>query len=153
MIRECIVCGKGFKCSPSDKTVTCCKECSRINKSRTHQGKSNKWSEESRKRLSERGKTANLQEGTKAALKSPRSGRYETNVNAKKWHIVSPDGQHYKFKNLHHWARQNCALFGFDETEENAIKIAKGLQHAKAGELGKKYAFTSTYKGWRIIID
>ena len=153
MIRECVVCGKGFKCSPSDKTVTCSKECSRINKPRTHKGKSNQWSEESRRRLSERGKTANLKKGTEAALKSPRAGRYETNINAKEWHIVSPEGKHFRFKNLCNWARNNCGLFGMDATEESAVRIEKGLQHAKAGELGKEYANTNMYKGWKVVTE
>lgn len=153
MIRECVVCGKGFKCSPSDKKVTCSEECSRINKSITHKGKSNQWSVQSRKRLSERGKTANLEKGTEAAKESPNSGRCETNINAKEWHVVSPEGRHYKFRNLCNWARNNCDLFWMESTEENANKIEKGLQHAKAGEAGKEYANTNTYKGWRVVLD
>lgn len=153
MIKQCVVCGKEFKCSPSDKIVTCSKECSRINKSRTHIGKSNTWTEESRKKLSEQGVTANLKKGTEAAKKSPKSGRFETNINAHGWHIVSPERNHYIFRNLFKWARENCDLFGLEKTEANAKKIARGILHAKAGTLGKPYANTCTYKGWEVIIS
>lgn len=152
MIKKCVVCGTEFKCSPSDKKITCGKECSRINKRLTHLGKSNTWSEESRKRLAGRGKTKNLQKGTEAAMKSPKAGKFETNVGAKDWHVISPEGKHYKFRNLQNWARNNCSLFYVDETEENALKIAKGLQHAKAGELGRDFAHTSKYKGWSVVV-
>lgn len=149
MIRQCVVCGKDFKCSPSDKTVTCSKECSRINKSRTHQGKRNVWSDESRKRLSDQGQTDNLLKGTEAAKKSPNSGRFETNVNAIIWKLTSPEGKVYICKNLHLWVRNNCSLFGLDETDGSVQKIYAGLRHAKRGFEGKETAKTCTYKGWK----
>lgn len=149
MIRQCVVCGKDFKCSPSDKTVTCSKECSRINKSRTHQGKRNVWSDESRKRLSDQGQTDNLLKGTEAAKKSPNSGRFETNVNAIIWKLTSPEGKVYICKNLHLWVRNNCSLFGLDETDGSVQKIYAGLRHAKRGFEGKETTKTCTYKGWK----
>ena len=149
MIRQCIVCGKDFKCSPSDKTVTCSKECSRINKSRTHQGKKNVWNSESRERLRELGQTDNLLKGAEAAKKSPKSGRFETNVNAIVWKLTSPEGKVYICRNLRLWARNNCSLFGLDNTEESFKKIYAGLRHAKRGFEGKKTAKTCTYKGWK----
>lgn len=149
MIKICVVCGKEFKCSPSDKKVTCSKECSRINKSRTHQGKRNIWSEESKEKLRQKGKTENLKKGTEAARRSPKSGRFETNVSAKIWKLTSPEGKVYIVKNLSNWARTNCSLFGLDENEANAQKIVGGLKHAKRGTEGKEYARTSQYKGWK----
>mgnify|MGYP000311522779 CR=1 FL=1 len=44
------------------------------------------------------GKTANLALGTPAAQKSPKSGKFLTNINAKDWHLISPDGKEYKFE-------------------------------------------------------
>lgn len=149
MIKICVVCGKEFKCSPSDKKVTCSKECSRINKSRTHQGKRNIWSEENKEKLRQKGKTENLKKGTEAARRSPKSGRFETNVSAKIWKLTSPEGKVYIVKNLSNWARTNCSLFGLDENEANAQKIVGGLKHAKRGTEGKEYARTSQYKGWK----
>lgn len=134
MIRICVVCGKEFKCSPSDKKMTCSKECSRINKSRTHQGKKNTWSEESREKLRQKGRTSNLEKGTEA--------------NAKIWKLTSPEGKVYIVKNLAAWSRENCMLFGFDNNEANAQKIMYGLRHAKHGSEGKVYARTTLYKGW-----
>lgn len=149
MIRICVICGKEFKCSPSDKKVACSKECSRINKSRTHQGKKNTWSEESKEKLRQKGKTENLKKGTEAAQRSPKSGRFETNINAKIWKLTSPDGKIYVVKNLSNWARTNCTLFGFEENEASARKVTAGLKHAKLGAEGKEYARTSLYKGWK----
>lgn len=100
MIRKCVICGKDFKCSPSDKTVTCSKECSRINKIQKHKGKRNEWSENSRENLRKLGQTENLRKGTEAAKKSPNSGRFESNVNAIDWHLISPEGKHYCFHSL-----------------------------------------------------
>ena len=135
MIRTCVVCGKEFKCSPSDKIVTCSKECSRINKSYTHKGKSNKWSEESKEKLRHKGRTANLEKGTEA--------------NTRIWKLTSPEGRIYICKNLALWCRNNSILFGFDPSEENAEKVMTGLRQAKRGVEGKKTAIICTYKGWQ----
>lgn len=149
MVKKCVICGKEFKCSPSDKKVTCSKECSQINKSKTHKGKRNVWSKESRQRLKEKGQTENLKKGTEAAQKSFKSGRFETNVNAKIWVLTSPEGKEYVVKNLSRWARENCELFGFYNTEYNAVKISSGLKLAKYGGDGKEYANAAMYKGWK----
>ena len=149
MIRQCVVCGRDFKCSPSDNTVTCSKECSRLNKSITHKGKKNIWTEENRKKLREKGAFPNLGKGTEAAKKSPKAGRFETNVSAKIWKLTSPEGKIYICRNLKLWARGNCALFDCADTEQNVNKIAAGLKHAKRGGEGKKTARCCTYKGWR----
>lgn len=146
----CSVCGKSFPCPPSQKTVTCSKPCSKIHKSRTHKGKSNSWNAESRNRKSAEGKTQNLLSGTAAALLSPRSGHFETNRNAKPWHLISPSGKHYSFRNLNLWAEKNYKMFGFDHPD-NAYKIACGIRVAKRGAEGKIKA--CTYKGWRVILD
>lgn len=149
-LKICTVCGKAFPCPPSDKTVTCGKECSKAHRSTSHKGKSNTWSNTSRKKLSERGQNNNLQKGTAAALKSPKSGHFETNVNAKTWHLVSPEGKHFIFKNLNLWAENNYMLFGFDSPLD-VIKVSKGLSLAKRGAKGK--IRVATYKDWRVIID
>ena len=128
MMRKCIVCGRDFKCSPSDKTVTCSKECSRIHKSRTHMGKKNIWSDESREKLKKLGQTENLKKGTVSQEKI--------------WILTSPEKKQYICKNLRAWAREHCSLFGLDISEENAQKIAGGLSQAKRGKS------VATYKDW-----
>lgn len=146
--KTCVVCGRQFDCPPSSKKITCSPECSRIRKAQTHKGKRNVWSTESRDKLSALGQTENLRLGTEAAKKSPKSGRFETNINAKIWRLTSPEGKVYMCKNLALWCRNNCDLFGFDSTEQNARKVRAGLTHAKRGKQGKKTALTSMYKGW-----
>lgn len=73
--------------------------------------------------------------------------------NCIKWHIVSPEGDHYEFYNLRDWARNNCKLFGFTQGMENANKIASGISQAKGALLGINSSNVKTYKGWRIIIE
>lgn len=151
MLRKCAVCGKEFRCSPSDKTVTCGKECSRINKSRTHIQKSNSWNDESRKKLSEIGQTENLKRGTPSAMKNPKSGRFVTNANSKDWHLISPGGKHYKFHSLNFWLRENGERFFGCKADSNEFKnVRSGLSGAKRAMLGGKYE-CRTYKGWKVL--
>lgn len=151
MERKCVICGKKFKCSPSDKTVTCSKECSVANKRRTHLEKRNVWNEESKKRLSQKGKTKNLESGTEVAKKSPKSGRFETNANAIEWHLVSPEGEHFFFRSLNNWLRENGEkYFGCEPDSAQYKNVRSGLSGAKRAVLGGKYGCT-TYKGWQAL--
>lgn len=149
--KKCVVCGKYFECPPSDKTVTCSKECSKINKSRTHKGKRNLWNQESKERLARLGQTQNLIKGTDAIKSNPKTGRFVTNINAKDWHLISPDGKHYYFHSLNFWLRENCKeLFGVDPDSKEFMNVRSGLSGAKRAVLGGKYRCT-TYKDWRVI--
>ena len=151
MIKKCVVCGTEFRCPPSAKKVTCSKECSRIRKRETHKGKKNIWSEESKRELAERGETENLKLGTKAAKKSPKSGRFETNVNAIDWHLISPEGAEYKFHSLNFWLRENCRdLFGCEPDSREFNNVRSGLSGAKRAMKGGTYGST-TYKGWKCL--
>ena len=151
MERKCVVCGKPFKCSPSSKKVTCSKECSSVNKSKAHLGKSNRWSDESRQKLSDRGVTQNLKYGVDAAKKSPKSGRFETNINAKEWHLISPGGEHFYFRSLKFWLRENCrGYFGCEPDSREFNNVRSGLSGAKRAMLGGNYGCT-TYKGWQVV--
>ena len=151
MERKCAICGKKFKCAPSDKTVTCSKECSAANKRRTHLGKRNVWNEESKKRLSQKGKTKNLESGTEAAKKSPKSGRFETNVNAIEWHLISPEGEHFFFRSLNNWLRENGEkYFGCEPDSAQYKSVRSGPSGAKRAMLGGKYG-CATYKGWQAL--
>jgi hypothetical protein len=146
MIKQCIICGKDFKASPSDKKVTCGKiDCVRINKSRTHQGKRNVWGKESKRNLSVRGQTANLSKGTPAAKISPIAGSFETNINAKDWVLVSPDGKEYKCRNLNLWAKNNCDLF-----DRTPAQIAAGFKQIKRHCEGKTKRTVTSYLGWGL---
>lgn len=151
MERKCAICGKKFKCAPSDKTVTCSKGCSIANKRKTHLGKRNVWNEESKKHLSQKGKTKNLEFGTGAAKQSPKSGRFETNVNAIEWHLISPEGEHFFFRSLNNWLRENGEkYFGCEPDSAQYKNVRSGLSGAKRAMLGGKYGCT-TYKGWQAL--
>ena len=129
MTKHCPICGKEFKSPPSSKKVTCSKECSSINKSNTHQGKRNKWSDESRQRVSALGMTDNLRKGTPAAQGSPIAGPFETNRNAKEWRLMAPDGTIYEVLNLALWLRNNAHfIIGITIGNNNIIVFAFHLQ-------------------------
>lgn len=145
----CIVCGKAFACPPSDKTVTCSPECRSKYASMRKRGKS--FSAETRAKISASAKgrdMSGIQEAaTTAALKSPKSGPFETNVNAKSWRLISPEGKEYRCRNLNLWVRSHTELFGVESTKDNCARIRAGLQQAKSGKRA------STYKGWQVELD
>lgn len=116
-----------------------------------HKGVSNEWNPESKKKKSQIGQTDNLKKGTPAAKESPKSGHFETNINSKDWHIVSPEGKHYCFRNLNLWAENNYTLFGFDDITD-ARKVSKGIGMAKRATEGKN-ANSCTYKGWSVVVE
>lgn len=151
-MKICVVCGKPFKCPPSDKTVTCSSECSRIHRSQVHRGVSNRWNAEAKARKSAEGETDNLRMGTPAAQRSPKSGRFETNISAQHWIAKSPEGVTYEFTNLMLWAREHTDLFGKPAGDRSARQIAGGFYTAKRAIEGKPGQRTPSYMGWKIIL-
>ena len=156
MDRVCPVCGKVFKAPPSSKKVTCSRACSSIRKAQTHQGVSNAWGEEARRRKSAQGQTDNLRKGTPAAMASPISGRGESNRNALVWALRDPTGNTITVRNLQHWARENCELFGETPGDKSADRIAHGFYQVKRSMEGKLRRRDGTpctvnaYKGWSV---
>ncbi len=147
MIKSCIVCGDEFKCSPSDKKITCgAAACVAERRRLSHVGKRNAWSDESRWELAAKGKTANLQKGTAAARVSPIAGPFETNRNALTWTLEAPDGQRYTVRNLNLWLKNNAPLL--DGTPEQA---RAGIMQMKRSVEGKTKRAVSQWKGWRLI--
>lgn len=150
MIKKCIVCGRGFKASPSDEIVTCSPECR--SKRRSQVLKGHKVTDEVKAKMSEAAKkrdSENLKKGTPAAQKSPKGGRFETNSSAKDWTIMSPEGEIYNIINLKHWIRQNQEKFGDDLCEADINRISSGLRVvAKNTRTGKG---CTTYKGWSVL--
>lgn len=135
----CVVCGKSFPSSPSDKTVTCSKECSSIHRSRKHQGKRNQWAEQSRHNLRMRGQTENLLKGTPAAQESPLAGRFATNSNARHWILRSPTGVIHELDNLNLFIREHPEDFPNFQSARTALSaIARGKTRAVY------------YKGWAV---
>lgn len=148
--KVCPICRKLFPSPESDKTVTCSKECSYEWKSRTHDGVSNKWSEESKAKKRELGQTDNLKLGTPAAMSSPIAGRFETNQEAKIWNLVDPSGNEIVVRNLTMWARENTERFGKPEGGKSAKQIVHGFYAIAETLRGTRKTPAMTYFGWTL---
>lgn len=151
--KVCRVCGKPFYSPPSDKKVTCSQECRKEYAKMRSTGR--KFDALTRKKISDKAKRRDMSSlqkiATEAALESPRSGRFETNINAIDWHLISPDGKHYYIHSLQNWLRENgLELFGCNPDSREFENVRSGLSGAKRAMLGGKYACT-TYKGWQVI--
>lgn len=149
----CIICGKAFFSPPSDKKVTCSQECRREYARIRNSGRI--FSEQSRKKISDAAKKREMGElqkqGTEAAKKSPKSGRFTTNVNAKSWHLVSPEGKHYYCHSLNYWLRENCReLFGCEPDSREFNNVRSGLSGAKRAAMGRGKYGSVRYKGWAV---
>lgn len=150
MIKKCLVCGKEFQASPSDKIVTCSKECLKIRRSQISRGK--KMSETAVERMSARAKsrgfTDNLKKGTQAAMASPKAGRFETNVSAKDWVLISPFGETYKCHSLTNFIRKNPQLFDIDGSDEEVNRVAAGIRTIKGNMKHNRRGHS--YHGWTL---
>ena len=151
--KNCVICGKEFECPPSDKTNTCSKECRKENARRRSTGRV--FNNSVKQKLSKKAKGRDMTElqvlAVSAAMISPKSGKFETNINAMDWHIISPGGKHYEFHSLHHWLRENGReLFGCEPDSVEFKRVCSGLSGAKRAMLGKT-ANCCTYKDWRVI--
>lgn len=79
---------------------------------------------------------------------NPRRGRFETNANAEDWHIRSPSGLEYHFRNLSHFIREHASLF--DAHQLSAVghhgqtRIAKSI--SRLSPRNKKQC--NTAYGW-----
>lgn len=150
MQTKCVVCGKCFTKSPSDKTVTCSAACRSKRRSQmlTGRGVSAVTREKISERAKQRGYTDNLRRGTPAAQASPKSGRFTTNSSAKSWILLSPDGRRFECTNLNEWIRHNVELFNCELTDENVSRIASGFRVIKRNI--KRGRGCQTYKGWTL---
>ena len=150
MIKNCLVCGKELQASPSDKIVTCSKECLKIRRSQISRGK--KMSETAVERMSARAKsrgfTDNLKKGTQAAMASPKAGRFDTNINAKDWILISPFGETYKCHSLTNFIRKNPQLFDIDGSDEEVNRVAAGIRTIKGNMKHNRRGHS--YHGWTL---
>ena len=145
--KVCVICGASFYAPPSSGRVTCSPECAHLRK-RQYIRTGGNWSEEAREAARIRALEQGFHvTGTEAALKSPISGPFSTNINAKRWRIRSPEGVEYEFSNLLLWAREHAHLF--DNAPANTI--AHGFYVHKRSMEGKTPRPTSGYKGWTIL--
>lgn len=152
-VKTCVECGKAFYAPPSSKKITCSKDCQKSYASKRSKGRT--LSDKTKQKISEKAKGRDMSDlqkaGTEAALRSPNSVRFTTNVNAKDWHLISPKGKHYYFHSLNHWLRENgLELFGCEPDSREYHNVRSGLTGAKRAMRGKKYP-CCTYKGWQVI--
>lgn len=140
----CSVCGAPFASPPSAKTVTCSPACSSIHRSRAQVGVSKAGpSAEAARRAAER--TGNLKLGSDAARANPLYGPFETNVEAKRWRLVAPDGERFECVNLRLWCEAHAVLFAPDpwpRAYDGLRMIATRLRR------GGGYC---SWKGWRLV--
>lgn len=124
MIRKCTECGAEFKCSPTDKKVTCSLECSRKRRSRLLQ--KHQVTDEAKAKMSKSAKaqdrSENLSKGTPAAMHSPKAGRFVTNSSAKVWVLLSPEGIRYRCINLMQFIRDHAADFGIPADDDESVR-------------------------------
>lgn len=153
--RVCPICKELFPAPPSSNAITCSPECSSQWKSITHKNISNKWTNESRAKLSERGQPENFKLGPAAVQQSPIAGRFETNKEAKIWTLVDPVGNEIVVRNLLLWARENAERFHKPPGDKSAIQISSGFKaiaqtmRGKRGAPGKPRG-AMTYFGWTL---
>lgn len=156
-MKICIECGKSFPCPPSSKKVTCSTECRKIHARKRQTGK--KRTEETKKNISASSKGRDMSKlhdiALEATKRSPKTGRFESNVNAMYWHLISPEGKHYMFKSLNFWLRKHCREFFNCEPDSKEYKSAcsglAGAKRAAIGRTGKSQKLCDTYKGWRVL--
>lgn len=88
---------------------------------------------------------------TEAAKASLKAGKFETNVHAKKWRIISPNNQIFIVRNLYQFVRDNGDLF----LPKDVIFKRQGGKRGTGGEYcnatsGLRQAASSgrAWKGW-----
>ncbi len=135
----CPVCGVKFRHSPSDVTTHTCgnKACM------------SKW-----RSMSQSGRK--MTRANEAVRKLPHTGHFETHHQAEEWHLLSPDGKAYNFKNLHLWVENNTDLLPLSQRTGKMVNIRTfereitRLKHTDSGA-EKNAAARDNYYGWKIL--
>lgn len=70
-----------------------------------------------------------LQHAAEAARNSPLSGPFETNINAKVWHVRTPDGEKITVRNMALWCRETFARP--DSAIVSFSRMSKALRDGK----------------------
>lgn len=89
---------------------------------------------------------------TRASKLSLKSGKFETNVHAKKWRITSPDNRIFVATNLYQFVRDNTALFlpGDVIFKRTGGKRGTGGEYCNATSgLLQAAASGRLWKGWK----
>ncbi|AHG75457.1 hypothetical protein X808_9340 [Mannheimia varigena USDA-ARS-USMARC-1296] len=88
------------------------------------------------------------------AKKSQKSGKFETNVHAKRWRLTREDGKCWEFTNLYHFVRTHTELFLPNDTvwKRTGGKRGTGGEYCNAtsGLLNACRSRSKKWKGWKI---
>lgn len=91
---------------------------------------------------------------TAAAQNSPLAGKRESNIHAKEWVLIAPDGQVYRVRNLYNFVRENTHLFAPVDTiwKRRGGKRGTGGEYcnATAGLANIKGGKAKSWKGWKL---
>lgn len=89
-----------------------------------------------------------------AAKASPLAGKAESNIHAKEWVLIAPDGRVYRIRNLHHFVRTHQHLFAPDDVEwkRQGGKRGSGGEYCNAtsGLQGVKGGKAKSWRGWKL---
>lgn len=119
--KVCPVCHKKFWSPKSSQVVTCSRECETINRARIGKTESN---------------LKILKLAREAAAESPNTGDHNTNVHAKSWGLVSPDGELYEVDNLSKWCRDHADIIPYHDPKvftRQLYKIKEGKVNSAGG--------------------
>ena len=148
--KQCPICGAYFDAPPSGRK-TCSRVCSLQQRSISHIGISNTWSDASRQRLRDKPTPPQLKMGTPAALLIPEGQKGQQNRESMIWELIAPDGSHIIAIGLEDWSRRNAWRFG--ETEETSYRISAGFRQIAQSMRGKTKRIVSSYKGWGLACE
>ena len=146
MITKCIICGKEFKSSPSDKVVTCSPECrsERAKRAILERGGADiLHTPEVRKKIKEnpnmKDRMKKLQTiGMTASMELPGSQKGVQNRTGKLWILIDPSGNKHVAINLAQFIRDNSKSFGINPDDEKSIhNISSGFRVIQKTMLGK----------------
>lgn len=96
-----------------------------------------------------------MERSREAVKNSPNTGHFETHHLAEEWHILSPRGEEYRFRNLVLWVENNEDLLPISlRTKEKVASrtFVREIQRLKSDN--EKYTyFRDNYYGWKVLKD
>ena len=148
--RVCPVCRVTFEAPANSTRYACTAPCAASLHAQAMASIDEMWTGEGRKvRIARERRERGLRlqpVGVAAAKLSPRSGRFETNVNASIWIVIDPTGYRRKVRNLRLWCSKNEDLFAphdWRDAYAGLRQVAKWLRGTADEQI-------STWRGWTL---
>lgn len=158
MRRTCVICGREFTCSPSDKIVTCSPACrsERARRAVLKRGPIT-YTEEMRQRRREDPRAQShiktMQPiAVAAAQQLPGNQRGIQNRTSKLWLLVDPDGAKHAAININEFIRAHAEDFGIRADDDRAVhNVYSGFVHVSRTLAGRhKGRPVTTCKKWGL---